>query len=76
MVEVPQVDTGHPALEVHFSVLVESRVGINLQLSQPLAGHGSVLEWRIVLIAPWGPGKRKHNKHVFVYCRILVVPHL
>ncbi len=33
MIKVPQVDGGYATLEVHFPILVEGSIGIDLQLA-------------------------------------------
>ena len=55
VIEIPQVHAGHSTLEVHLSVLVESVVGLDLELTQRLRWHGSVFEWGVVAVAPWRP---------------------
>ena len=66
MVQVPKVNRGDASLEIHFSVLVECSVGINLQLPQSLAWHRAVIQGGLVLVAPGGP-----EQNVLIgFCRV------
>ena len=58
MIEVPEVNTGHTPLEVHFPVLIKSCVCVHLQLPQSLTWHGSVLKGWVVRITPRGSGRK------------------
>ena len=53
--QVPEVNGGDAALEVHLSVLVEGGVGVDLKLSEPIRRHRAVVQRRVVRVRPWRP---------------------
>ena len=55
VVKVPEVDGRNASLKIHFSVLVECSVGIDLQLPQSLAWHRTIVQGRLILVAPRRP---------------------
>ena len=57
MVKIPMVNRGDASLEIHFSVLVECSVGVNLQFPQSLAWHRSIIQGWLILVAPRRPAK-------------------
>ena len=74
MVKVPKVNRGDASLEIHFSVLVECSVGVNLQLPQSLAWHRSIIQRWLVLVAPRRPAifqNRDKNNRTSHTCKSL-----
>ena len=53
--QVPEVNGGDAALEVHLSVLVEGGVGVDLKLAEPIRRHRAVVQRRVVRVRPRRP---------------------
>ena len=50
--QIPEVDGGDAALEVHLAVLVEGGVGVDLEAAQALRRHRAVVQRWVIRVRP------------------------
>ena len=50
---IPEVDRRNATFEVHFSVLLESGISLDLEFSKAIGGLNTLVERRLVLVRPW-----------------------